>query len=70
MSFFLAQAVTWCTVYGIMNLFFSSPNTPQLEESARDFCDDSLNISCNLAVLQPEAAVGGGPLNENSSEGR
>lgn len=49
---------------------FSSPNTPQLEDSARDFCDDSLNISCNLAVLQPEAAVGGGPLNENSSEGR
>lgn len=51
-------------------IFFSSSNTPQLEESARDFCDDSLNISCNLAVLQPEAAVGGGPLNENSSEGR
>lgn len=51
-------------------IFFSSPNTPQLEESARDFCDDSLNISCNLAVLQPEATVGGGPLNENSSEGR
>ncbi|XP_061389118.1 uncharacterized protein LOC133324254 [Musca vetustissima] len=47
----------------------SSPNTPQVEESARDFCDDSLNISCTLGVLHPVSApVPGIAINENINE--
>uniref|UniRef100_T1PEH9 Low-density lipoprotein receptor domain class A n=1 Tax=Musca domestica TaxID=7370 RepID=T1PEH9_MUSDO len=47
----------------------SSPNTPQMEESARDFCDDSLNISCTLGVMHPVSApVPGIAINENINE--
>ncbi|XP_073836756.1 CUB and LDLa domain isoform X2 [Musca autumnalis] len=48
----------------------SPPNTPQMDESARDFCDDSLNISCTLGVLQHpvSAPIPGAIINENNIE--
>ncbi|XP_013112094.2 uncharacterized protein LOC106090460 isoform X1 [Stomoxys calcitrans] len=45
-------------------------NTPQQEESARGFCDDSLNISCTLGNIHPPpgTAASGAVLNDNNNE--